>query len=109
MNHTKGEWKYTTDGVVIASDGKQIASVFPRDREANAQLISSAPDLYEACKKLTALTFWNAQFRGKHPTFYDNVVRALAKAEGKTETLPSPWGPTREEAEMEGRRKPEIE
>lgn len=48
--YTKGEWTHTEDGVIVAEDGKQIASVFPRDRGANAHLIAAAPALYEALK-----------------------------------------------------------
>jgi len=69
MEYTKGEWENEEDGVITATDGKQIASVFPRDRLANAHLIAAAPDMYEALRALAV--------------FLDSAFKALAKAEGK--------------------------
>lgn len=51
MGSKKGEWEYAGDGVIIAPDGRQIASVFPRDREANVYLIKAAPALKEALEE----------------------------------------------------------
>ena len=42
MGYTKGNWEHTEDGCIIAADGKQIASVFPRDQQGNSNLIVEA-------------------------------------------------------------------
>lgn len=60
-------------------------------------------DLYEACKK--ALDFF-VEFDVGYKVISGlslQLREALAKAEGKTEAKPSPWGLTREEAELEGK------
>ena len=54
---TKGEWKAVLDDgawIVVADEGNEVCDCdFASNQgecEANAQLIASAPDLYEACK-----------------------------------------------------------
>jgi len=50
---TPGEWKHEGDGVITAEDGKQIVSVFPRDRLANAYLIAKSPRMYKLLEEIT--------------------------------------------------------
>jgi len=76
MPYTKGDWKHTGDGVIIADDGRQICAVFPRDREANVHLIVAAPEMYEALKEAQIYTKQNDRVHFK-------VEQALAKVEGK--------------------------
>jgi len=105
MEYTKGEWKVITNGnnlLAIAIRGRNICSFEPLflhgeksslyrqlggEDEANANLIASAPDLYEACKMA------KAEFEKSNP--YDRrdvrflskaeqaITTALAKVEGK--------------------------
>jgi len=81
MSYTQGEWKHIEDGVIVAEDGKQIASVFPRDRKANTHLMAAAPEMYEACKAMIArLAGWGSE--SPHAEV-SQMKQALAKAEGK--------------------------
>lgn len=99
MNYTKGEWKVGTKisghcGLLIISKGKALANVYlnslarpmtdehnlrlPENKEtqSNANLISAAPDMYEALKLA-----YDAIPEGRNvKTVIEN---ALAKAEGK--------------------------
>ena len=93
--YTKGEWKVidydvTKDWMGVASEDTYIAHVDARN-EANAQLIASSPDMYEALK---ALTSYQEQRDKSTMTglFYlgdlrkldqQRIDKALAKAEGK--------------------------
>ena len=110
--YTKGEWQKwsSPSGGHIWCGDKHIADTDGEDAIANAHLIASAPDCYEGlveadriicelCKRL------NPQHEGC-VWCEDRVERlkAIVKAEGgKTEPKPSPWGLTREEAELEGK------
>lgn len=103
MNYTKEEWyvkglevyaHIKTDNPQLPNEyHTRIASLLfcgcgERDREANTQLIASAPDLYEACKGLSPC---QRPINGAEVCFEwavsekaMKVVReALAKAEGK--------------------------
>lgn len=100
LNYSKGEWiifKDCEDATGKPNGWEQIAGDGGRTNvalvphyydnfKANAQLIASAPDLYEACKGLQEvfkLTRANSQWRS---CYADQKVRAmeqaLAKAEG---------------------------
>jgi len=82
--YTKGEWR--VDGTSIVSDVlllrvgdevcpfliAEVTSHIPLETKANAQLISAAPDLYEACKQ--AFNFCDDRVRFK-------ISQALAKAD----------------------------
>ncbi len=89
MNYTKGKWKLEEDGVILASDGKQIASVFPRDRRDNAHLIAAAPEMYEALRRFMPNKddpLAQPPFRGMWEVTGEALEQArlaLAKAEGK--------------------------
>jgi len=96
--YTKGEWRvdrkrssfeydiYSKDNPpkVIArvpSGVSNYSRLVPAEGEANAQLIASAPDLYEACKEGLELLSINLEAnRGK---VSELLKQALAKAEGK--------------------------
>lgn len=94
MDYTKGEWKiegYSRREFTISADDTIIADVLINDDQveagANAHLIASAPDLYEALKGISE---WTDAFDGSHEsleTMRNNiksmVSKALAKAEGK--------------------------
>ncbi len=89
--YTKGKWQHIEDGVILAEDGRQIASVFPRDRTANANLIAAAPVLYEA---LVQIAKGEGRFSRDPLTHASNTIEdmkllaksALALAEGKEVT-----------------------
>ena len=101
MEYTKGEWKQqaASDDNTAKNDNRivlcgiyTIASVYGRARkeetEANAQLISSAPDMYEALRDIGLSIAVNYDDNNK-PFFlidaeYLERIRAIiAKAEGK--------------------------
>lgn len=81
--HTPGPWTHSEDGVIVDAAGKQLASVFPRDRAANARLIAAAPDLLEACRA----ALYGVVDRGgpdglSQTEVVDYLTAAIAKAEG---------------------------
>lgn len=67
--------KYGVHNIVTAT-GELITSL-PPGGQANAQLIASAPDLYEALKKIIKS---GVVYQGQG---FDDAFEALAKAEGK--------------------------
>ena len=87
MNYTKGEWKQGkrhTDTVYMADENTRIATCFSPNSEANAQLIASAPALYEALKRIKRNCF-----KDKRGAYWigrvdmANAEQALASVEGK--------------------------
>jgi len=82
MEYTKGEWEPEQSGTAIMVEGKRLASLtlsWPRiEREANAHLIASSPDLYEVLNR--AFTDPSYVLSGE---WYIPAKQALAKAEGK--------------------------
>ena len=93
--YTKGDWKaYQTDikperwTICAGNTGEQgIAktvldnAIPPAEKKANAELISAAPDLYEACEQALR-TFEAHRIKPTDPR-YMGLAKALAKAEGK--------------------------
>lgn len=92
MNYTKGEWKVEDETVIVCgmrliastTAGGFNYSAYRKENEANAHLISAAPDMYEALKALDE--YGNAS----HPynlklkkVAFELLDKALAKAEGK--------------------------
>ena len=84
MNYTKGKWTVSYNGRIedrehfsVTTDTIQVAEVHPRrdgkEAEANARLISAAPDMYEALKQAQEGT---GDWRGM-------IDSALARAENK--------------------------
>ena len=86
MKHTKGKWDVAKiisgDAVVyhslIRADKKRsIATILQNSNaEANANLISSAPEMYELLKRLSE--DWEVDFKHQY-----DMIAVLAKAEGK--------------------------
>ena len=100
MNYTKGEWKvlHLADEILIADEHNNIiAPIYTlgsgderfdqENAEANAQLIASAPDLYEACKNLVYQIERLAMVTGyEGEAHFPHLLKAketLAKVEGK--------------------------
>lgn len=105
MEYTKGEWKVIQGLIVPCQVGGsppladneipteyRIAEMFEypdvvysKDEiRANAQLISAAPELYEALEQAQQDINWmlnNEKFLNPH--VFDYLEKALAKAEGK--------------------------
>lgn len=87
MEYSKSEWRalpYGNGNFYIEAGERQVATVhyYPVDKSdklarANAQLIASAPDLYEAL-----LAIINSETIKSRDNF-NNALEALAKAEGK--------------------------
>ena len=84
MEYTKGEWKVSKPFKEIpysvsSNEKYPIARLgFTQEDETNAQLIASAPDLYEALKELVGICgefFFEDQL--------EQSKKALNKAEGK--------------------------
>ncbi len=91
VTHTPGPWRVgpVDDTIVTDADGKEVAAIdgdynspdeWPR-MEANARLISAAPDLLDALKRLTSPT---PGVKKLPPWAYGIAVPAIAKAEGRT-------------------------
>jgi len=80
-NWTAGEWTVDIDGVICA-DGWPIGSIVPTDRDANARLISAAPDMYAVLRELAECSEYWSEYDvplGIH----DRIATALAKAGGQ--------------------------
>ena len=96
MNFTKGEWKVAEDGMIIAIHDDQIPTCIAdcysnsmikkaKDWQANAHLIASAPDMYEALSLWKDVFFTHAQHKPikvKVNRAYKATAQALTKAEG---------------------------
>jgi len=91
MNYTKGEWKILhvpeahqpfLIGIGL-DDNHPVATVtkthFPDEAKANAQLLASAPDMYEALKEILSIIHYNEPLAKANTIIY----KAIAKAEGK--------------------------
>ncbi len=57
----------------------------PEEQQANAHLLTAAPDLYEAARALLAVMGWPNHWSGDHPWTREvfALVDACAKAEGR--------------------------
>jgi hypothetical protein len=83
MNYTKGEWLVSqaqSNEIITNYDvDDTVAAVYNKQKEwqANAHLIASAPDMYEALKKVYRTTYVQT------PELHGMIQKALAKAEGK--------------------------
>ena len=90
MKFTPGPWKYVHPQIM--GEGIGIAEVKNRNMEANAALIASAPELYEAAKFVAQrLQEWadGLDVAGDSSSsmalqgWADDLKNALAKAEGR--------------------------
>lgn len=96
MEYTKGEWtveSFDRDELGawrLRADGQSIMRLSgfqtPIENKANAHLIASAPDLYEACNTFqTALKIWQLDPSKAPKTlvtiFKETIGKALAKVE----------------------------
>lgn len=100
MNYTKGEWKVEQGNGLELQEGlthlfqiragetkEIIADIITdgnwqeTDDNANANLISAAPDMYEALKDL--LSWANIKDGSASVQLRDKCIKALSKAEGK--------------------------
>jgi len=93
MAYTKGEWKsWLTEtklkrwticaganGALGIAETVLDSHILSAEQEANAYLISAAPELYEACQILLA---WSKSFAPNDPV-NQKAEKAIAKAEGK--------------------------
>lgn len=90
---TKGPWTSgvgTSTGMVVRANHepkvrRNVASCGGMNREANANLIAAAPDMYEALEWLETYAMIQVD---RHPDAEDNkgwrrIIAALAKARGK--------------------------
>lgn len=80
MKHTKGPWVVRTD-TISNEQGDMIAEVI-ENKEANARLIASAPELLEACK----IVIMHLGPLKNDDVFHELVIKeceqAIKKAEG---------------------------
>lgn len=94
MSYTPGKWiikyqfnVYNEKGRHIAACGGHSSNIDAEkvyaENVSNAQLISAAPELFEACKNiLHALENCPGEFNYS-PSIEDNLRNAIKKAEGK--------------------------
>ncbi len=91
MGYTKSEWvaRYAGAGLpwYIETPTREVAKIlvyhiFPdKEAEANARLIASAPDMYEALKGIIPLIKSFTPFQSARPEI-ELAYKAIAKAEG---------------------------
>lgn len=92
MNYTKGEWKVASTGfdreyrkfIVLDNEWLWITAEAKgeteEEAEANAHLVSAAPEMYEALKAIIDEARGTDRFGGDQIT---DALNAIAKAEGK--------------------------
>ena len=85
MEYTKGEWKSKMDAtgerIILVDNDEHLEVICRGVRHYNMNLISAAPDMYEALKKLRIQYLFEGQTAESPLT--KEVEKALAKAEGK--------------------------
>ena len=91
MGHTPGPWrigKSYAEGEIAIRNGNDmeeclavVCSINEVEPEANAQLISAAPELLEACKLAHEIAFFNQHVSGMI-ALAEICRKAIAKAEG---------------------------
>ena len=87
MNYTKGEWKIHKDehnATWVVTDTSKVCVLLDGANarvKANAQLIASAPDLYEALKAVVER--YEIILIGDDQKCDVMAIEALAKADGK--------------------------
>ena len=79
--HSLGPWDVDIESGIVLSAGRQVASVNPMDREANARLIAAAPDLLEALREVIEYL----PLKPHVNSAYNRAQVAIAKAEGEAE------------------------
>jgi hypothetical protein len=86
--HRQGPWhvsEYTDgrDALIYDEDGFEVARVCYQNRDANARLITAAPELYEALDKI--IEWYDNHHLRNEPAFqyYHSARAALAKARGE--------------------------
>lgn len=83
--HTPGPWKFEDEyvrapgGDAVADPYCQATAEWGEEMEANARLISAAPELLEACKKAVSLIDRGYELDARH-----SLNAAIAKAEGNS-------------------------
>jgi len=99
VRFTPGPW-WNESGVIHAKDPKRwtpevhscvhvakVSDVYwespDEEAEVNAQLISAAPDMYEACKHAVSVFNGRKGLAMEEQFALDRIYRALLKAEGK--------------------------
>ena len=95
MNHTPGPWVTSDEGnnTLILADGKYIASVWHYDNgpeggnlmpniDADATLISAAPDLLAALRDLVSQVQGYQECNGDKGFAFTDAQAAIAKATG---------------------------
>ena len=93
MDYTKGEWevepiiKGKTFGIFTEYHRYELARVFIHngEQEANAYLIASAPDMYEALRVAQIYIAREEIRKGTlgRTRLEEDIIKVLAKAEGK--------------------------
>jgi hypothetical protein len=107
LNYTKGEWEVMKwlgerRGYNVLSQTNGLIASIPMnvglehtmvEAQANAQLISASPNMYEALKKIQEWLMFDKEITGKDVELYNAqfikannlTIKVLAKAEGKKE------------------------
>jgi hypothetical protein len=91
MSYTKGEWKIrrTENYITVVHDishteVEPVCHLFDNpNAQANAHLISAAPELLEACKKAYESLLLSAKEGTPQYKLLDELQQAINKAEGK--------------------------
>lgn len=85
MEYTKGKWETVGNSIYARlPEPEIICYVQGENHKANARLIASAPDLYEACKNLlNAFNLETGEFEYIHSNRLTEAQKALAKAKGE--------------------------
>lgn len=80
MNHTKGPWRNNHQRI-FAGDVPVADSFFTEQSEANAQLIASAPELYELLSKINE-AFYTRSTKKHWLELMEQTKPLLQKARG---------------------------
>ena len=82
---TKGKWYVRGEYILADHMGICALNLNIKEWEANANLIASAPDLYEACKQVDSdcITYWDKTKLTISQNTWQAILVALAKADGK--------------------------
>ena len=81
--HTPGHWKKEGSTILQDITNKEVCKMLGKNEEtqnANARLISAAPDLLQVARDYVLL----CQLHGMEGAVLDSALSAIAKAEGKT-------------------------